>query len=194
MFFYNLVKVLGNIIFKVLYRFEVTGKDNIPTEGRIIICANHSSLLDPIVLAIICPRPISFMAKKELFKSKTLSYILNKLNAFPVDRHDSDLTAIKTALRVLKNNEILGIFPEGTRVKEIDLNNAKPGIALLSVKSQSSILPVYIQSNYKIFNKIKITFGEPIDFSDSYKKKLTTEEYRVLSQDILKSIYSLKSK
>lgn len=99
-----------------------------------------------------------------MFRNRILSSILYKLGTFPVDRGDTDITAIKNALKVLKSEKVLGIFPEGTRVKSFDIANAKPGVALLTVKSNATVLPVNISSNYKFFNKVKISIGKPIEF------------------------------
>jgi 1-acyl-sn-glycerol-3-phosphate acyltransferase len=179
-------------IFKILYRIEVEGIDNIPKEGRAILCANHISNLDPIVLGIICPRPISFMAKKELFSNKLLSKLFYSLNAFPVDRQSSDISAIRKSLEVLRGERLLGIFPEGTRITNIDINSAKPGISMIGIKSKSPIIPIFIDSKYKLFSKIKVNVGKPIHLDSYYDKKLRTEDYKEISVNILKSIYSLK--
>ena len=96
-------------------------------------------------------------------------------------------------MRLLKNEGVLGIFPEGTRVKEMNLENAKPGVALIGVKTKSPILPVYIEGTYKPFSKLKVSFGEAFDFSDSYGEKLTTNDYKIYGQEILRTIYSIKS-
>lgn len=190
--FYNTVKAIVNILFRIIYRIEVIGKENIVKEGKLIVCSNHTHNFDPVILAMIYPRQLSFMAKKELFKNKFFNFIFRKLGAFPVDRKEADLSAIKNALRVLKKDGVLGIFPEGTRVKEFNLDNVKPGTGLISVKSKSPILPIYIEGNYKIFTKLKVYIGKPIEFSDYYGKRLDNEDYALLSQEILKSIYSIK--
>lgn len=189
--FYNFVKGIANVIFRLIYRIEVNGKNNIPKEGRLVLCSNHSHIFDPIIISMVFPRPIHWMAKKQLFKNKLFSAFLNKLGAFPVDREESDLSAIKNSLRVLKEEGVLGIFPEGTRVKKINLENAKPGVALIGVKSQSFILPVFIKGKFKPFSKIEVYFGQPIDYSKMNSKGLATEDYYKLSKDILKSIYIL---
>lgn len=192
MLLYNTVKIISNIVFRLIYKIEIIGKDRILKEGRFILCSNHIHLFDPVIVSMLVPRQICWMAKKELFESKISAYLINKLGAFPVDREESDLSAIRNALKILKSEGVLGIFPEGTRVKEFDADNAKAGVALVSIKAQSPVLPVFIEGNYKIFSKIKIYFGEPIDFSSSYGKKLSTEDYRSFSKDILKSIYAIK--
>lgn len=194
MYLYKVVKIIIGTIFRLIYRIEVHGRENIIKDGRLVLCSNHINNLDPIILSIVFPRQVCWMAKKQIFENKLLAYLLNKIGTFPVDREESDLSAIKNSLRVLKNEGVLGIFPEGTRVKEINVENAKPGVALISIKAQAPVLPVYIEGNFKPFNKIKVYFGEYIDFSNSYGKRLTTEDYRLFSKDILQSIYSIKSK
>ncbi|MEY8303106.1 lysophospholipid acyltransferase family protein [Anaerosalibacter bizertensis] len=191
-FFYRLCYFIGNIVFRIIFRFKVTGKHNIPKEGKVILCSNHISDLDPLILGLAIPRNIRFMAKKELFENKFLGGLVNALGAFPVDREAADLSAIRNSLNVLKNDEVLGIFPEGTRVTEENIENAKPGIALISIKAKAPVIPIYIESKYKVFSKIKINIGEPIYFNEYYGKKLKTEDYKILSQEIMKSIYSLK--
>lgn len=190
--FYTVVRGIVNLMLKLVYRIKVHGKDNILMEEKLILCSNHSHILDPVILAIIFPRQISFMAKKELFKNKFLNYIFTKLGAFPIDRKESDLKAIKNAFRVLKRDGVLGIFPEGTRVEEFDLDNVKSGTALISIKSQSLIQPIYIDGNYKLFSRINVYIGEHIDFSEYYGEKLSSETYSKLSKDVLETIYNLK--
>lgn len=192
MLLYNTFKVISNIVFRLIYRIEIIGKDRILKEGKFILCSNHINLFDPVIISMVVPRQVCWMAKKELFESKILAYLINKLGTFPVDREESDLSAIRNALKILKNEGVLGIFPEGTRVKEFDPSNAKAGVALISIKAKSPVLPVYIEGNYKIFSKIRIYFGEPIDFSSNYGKKLSTENYISFSKEILESIYSIK--
>lgn len=192
--FYTFAKGLANMVFKLIYRVNVYGKDNIPMNEKLIVCSNHSHVLDPVLLAVILPREISFMAKKELFQNKFLNYVFRKLGAFPIDRKESDIKAIKNALRVLKQDGALGIFPEGTRVDEFNLDNVKSGTALISIKAKSRILPIYIEGSYKLFSKVDAYIGEPIDFSEYYGEKLDSETYSKLSKDVLKEIYTIKSK
>jgi len=190
--FYNVIKFIAAVIFKLFFRIEAHNVENIPLNGKLILCSNHSSNLDPILISIEAPRQISWMAKKELFKTKILSYFINKLGAFPVDREGSDISAIKKALRVLKDEKVLGIFPEGTRVKSMNLENVRSGVSLLGFKSKSPILPVYIKSNYKIFSKVDIYFGQPFYLEKYIDHKPTTEDYIEMSQLILSKIYGLK--
>lgn len=190
--FYSFIRNLAKFILFFFYRIKVYGLDKIPMDGRLIICSNHASNWDPIFISIIFPRQISWMGKKELFENRALASFLSKLYVFPVDRDGSDVRAVKNALKVLKGENTLGLFPEGTRVKSMDLNNAKSGVALLGVRSKSQILPIHIDSNYKLFNRVNIYIGDPIDLSQGIEGKPTAEDYLEMSKEILAKIYDLK--
>lgn len=191
--FYGFVKTVAKCVLSPFYRIKVYGRENIPLDGRLVICSNHASNWDPIFISIIFPREISWMGKKELFKNNIIGYLLRKLTVFPVDRDGSDVGAIKNALKVLKAENTLGLFPEGTRVKSIDLDNAKSGVALLGYKSKAPILPIYIESSYKIFNRVNIYIGKPIDLNKMIEGRPSTDDYLDLSKQILYKIYDLKS-
>ncbi|WP_202710915.1 lysophospholipid acyltransferase family protein [Sporosalibacterium faouarense] len=193
MTFYSFIRGLASLVFKLVYRVDVEGKENVPKTGRLIVCGNHSSMLDPIFLGISIKRQINFMTKKEMFKNKILGSFLKNLDAFPVDRNGADLKAVKNSLKILKQEEILGIFPEGTRVKGVNVNNAKPGIGMICIKGKSPVIPVSIDTSYKLFSKVKVKIGYPIDFSETYNGKLNVEEYKEISKTILEKIYELKN-
>lgn len=193
MSFYTISRNVVKVLLKLVYKIEVNGIENIPTEGSLITCSNHINLLDPPVVAVVLPRNVSFMAKKELFKNKLLGYILNKLGTFPVDREGNDLTAIKKSLKILNKGQVLGIFPEGTRVNEMNLENVKAGVGMLSIKSKSPVVPIFIESTYKPFSKVKVIIGEVLYFDEYYNRKLSNDEYLDISRTIMKKIYSLKS-
>lgn len=190
---YGFARGILLVIFKLLYRVEVCGIENIPAEGKIIICSNHVSMLDPITVAISVPRRIYFMAKKELFEKRFFGSLLKKLGAFPVDRDGSDLAAIRNSLKILKCEDALGIFPEGTRIKKQDVDNAKPGIAMISIKGKSPIIPIYVDTQYKLFSKIRVIIGKQISSEEYYEQKLNMDNYKELSRQVMTSIYSLKN-
>lgn len=184
---YKILRILALIVFKILYRCEIVGLENMPDQGPFIIAANHKSNRDPLMISALVKPQIHWMAKKELYKNKFLAFFLTSLGAFPVDRQANDIKAVKTAMQILKSNQILGVFPEGTRVKEIDPSKVKSGVALLGHRTKSKIVPIYIEGNYKIFRKIKIHIRPSIDLSEY--KKLTQEEYHEISQEMMKIIY-----
>ncbi len=194
MTFYKVARAILGPLFKIFFRIQVYGSENKDLDGKMIICSNHIHNLDPFVLSIVFKRQIHWMAKKQIFDNKFLGYLANKVGAFPVDREEADLSTIKKSLKVLKDDKVLGMFPEGTRVKEIDLSMAKAGVTLIGLKSKAPILPVFIDSSYKLFSKVKVYIGKPIDLVELYGDKLPKEEYLPASQNVLKAIYSLKEK
>lgn len=173
----------------VFYKYEVIGQENIPSEGNLMIAANHKSNLDPIFLgAAIRKREMAPIGKKELFEIKPIGYILKKLNGIPINREKPDVSTIKNILRAIKEGYAVGIFPEGTRIKEPGFGKAKAGLSVFAIKSKSVVVPVSIISNYKLFNKVTIYIDKPISFEEYYKVKLTTEDHERLAQNVLEVI------
>lgn len=193
--FYKIIVRVSRILVFLIFDLKVHNKENLDnTEGGLIVCGNHISMIDPVILAISTKRQIHFMGKKELFENKFLSYIFTKLGAFPVDRQGASLSAIKSSLNVLNKGGVLGIYPEGTRIKSgYDENNAKAGIALIANKAKVKILPVYLEGTYKFRARIDLYIGQEKDYFENYEGKMNTEKYTEIGKDILKDIYNLKS-
>ena len=190
MSFYNFMLKLFSIFSKTFFKFEVIGAENIPSEGNLIIAANHKSNLDPIFVAsaVNKKRKMTAIAKEELFKNKILAKILNKVEIIPINRQNPGLGTIKRILKYIKNDYALVMFPEGTRSKTDDFNNAKAGLSLFATKAKAEIVPCTIYSSYKLFKPAKIYFGKPISLEEYYKQKLTSEENERLSQNVLEVI------
>ena len=194
MSFYNFMLKLFSIFSKTFFKFEVIGADNIPSEGNLIIAANHKSNLDPIFVAsaVDKKRKMTAIAKEELFKNKILAKILNKVEIIPINRQNPGLGTIKRILKYIKNDYALVMFPEGTRSKTDDFNNAKAGLSLFATKAKAEIVPCTIYSSYKLFKPAKIYFGKPISLEEYYKQKLTSEDHERISgevMDIIKQNY-----
>ena len=191
MLFYKAVKGIARVLFSLVYRIEIEGKEHLPERGKAIVSPNHFSMMDPIIIGAFLPRKVNFMAKEELFSNKLFALILNKLGVFPVKRGGADIGAIRTALRILNNGDIFCIFPEGTRSKTGEILKAKPGTAMIAIRARSPIIPIAIIGDYKLFSKVKIIIDKPVYLSDYYDKKVSTDEYRELSQEILNTIRGL---
>ncbi|WP_370838822.1 lysophospholipid acyltransferase family protein [Intestinibacter bartlettii] len=194
MSFYNFMLKLFSIFSRTFFKFEVIGAENIPSEGNLIIAANHKSNLDPIFVAsaVNKKRKMTAIAKEELFKNKILAKILNKVEIIPINRQNPGLGTIKRILKYIKNDYALVMFPEGTRSKTDDFNNAKAGLSLFATKAKAEIVPCTIYSSYKLFKPAKIYFGEPISLEEYYKQKLTSEDHERISgevMDIIKQNY-----
>lgn len=186
MVFYNFICGLLRFLSKILYRVQITGQENIPKDGNVIIVANHKSFLDPVFMMIaVKGRRIIPVAKKELFKVPILKHILKKLQVIPIDRANPGLSTIKEILKQIKSGRILGIFPEGTRSSMDEFLPAKPGVGLFAAKTKAKIVPMSIITKYRVFSKVKVVIGEPIDMSDYYERKVNKEEYAVMAQKMM---------
>lgn len=168
--FYAIVKFIGTFLFKIFLRLEVEGQENIPKDGAFVLCCNHISLLDPPVVGAACTRNIHWMAKEELFVP-VLGTIYKWLGAFPVKRGTADRTAISHGINILKNGEVLAIFPEGTRSKTGALGKAAPGALMMAGRVKATILPTCVigtdvKRQGKLWPKVKVKFGKPIPFPE----------------------------
>lgn len=158
--FYTVAKIIVGFFMRILFRFEVIGNSNPNQKEKYIIVSNHSSILDPVVLGLCFKPQIHFMAKKELFDNKFMGFIYKKLNAFPVDREGNDIGALKNSVKLIKSNKIVGVFIEGTRVKGFDPKNAKAGPILIAKMAKAKIIPVHIESSYRLFSKITVNIRD----------------------------------
>jgi len=153
---------------------------------------NHRSNWDPPIAAITSPRKLRFMAKSELFKNKLFAKIITALGAFPIQRGKGDVGAIKGSLTILKNEEVMLIFPEGGRVKDEKTTDAKPGVVMLAIRAKVPVIPTYISGKYRWFGKITVRFGEPVYYEKYYEEKPVVEELQSLSNELLATMRSMK--
>lgn len=189
----NVFKGFVRVVFAIFYRVEIIGKENVPDTGPLILCANHNGELDMFFIGYKLKRLVRYMAKEELFRNPILGGLIKWMGAFPVKRGKADVEAIKTSLRLLENNEVFGIFPEGTRMKKKDVNSVrvKPGVALIAQKSGAPIIPVAVSGKYKPFSKIKVVFGEPFSLDLDKDKKYTNSELSDIAKEIMLKVYAL---
>ncbi len=178
---------LLNIYFKIVHNWKVKGKDNVPNKGPLIVVSNHVSYLDPPIAGCAVKRHLHFMAKEELFEKKWLGFIMKKIGTFPVKRGTPDKSAIRRALKILKNEKVLGMFPEGTRMKGGELGEAKSGVTLIALMSKSPILPVGIKHADED-NPLRVSVGKPFTLDQYHDKKLSREEKSEIGELIMKKI------
>lgn len=192
MSFYTFARGLVKIYYKFAFRMDIQGEENIPLEGGVVLCCNHMSNLDPTTMAGFVRRPVRYIAKKELFEKRWSAKLLSALGAFPVDRQTTDMKALKTAIKLLKNGEALGIFAEGTRVKEGEAKAAKAGVALFALKGEAPIVPICISSKYKFRSVVHIRYGKPI-YLDEYKgQKVTTEMMEEITEKVMEKVREMR--
>lgn len=185
---YPLGKLLISTIFYPLYRIKVTGKENFPKEGGVLLCTNHIDNLDPPVVGITCPRTVHFMAKEELFQMPILKSLLPKVQAFPVKRGMSDRDAFRTTLKLLRGGKVVGMFPEGTRSKDGKLGKGLAGAGFFALKGDAVVMPCAIIGPYNKFKVLHVVYGQPIDMTIYRENKASAEE---VTEVIMKEIQTL---
>lgn len=178
-------------IYKIMYRMEAVGVEHVPKSGGVLLCANHISLLDPPTIGIFLKRKVHFMAKKELFDIVGFSWLIKQLGAFPVKRGGVSKESIKMSLTLLREGHVMGIFPEGTRLKDGQSAIGKKGAATFALRSGAAVVPVAIIGHYKAFKKMKVVYGAPLDLS-AYVDDKSTEAAEHVTEMIMTRIRELK--
>ena len=176
MTFYDFAKSVVYGIFKPWYRIEAIGLEHFPKEGGVLLCANHIHNFDPLVVGIMAPRPVHYMAKEEIFSVPVLGNIVRKCNAFPVKRGFNDREALRTGLKLLKDGHVFGLFPEGTRSKTGEIGKGLSGAGFFALRTTALVVPCAIIGPYKSFRKLKIVYGQPIDMDEIRKEKASAEQ------------------
>ena len=189
--FYRIIYTIAAPIIHLLFPCRVVGLEDFPEEGA-LLCANHASGWDPIIIALNLPRDsrLTVMAKDSLFRIPLLGFLLKKLGIFPVKRGGNDLTAMKTAMKVLGGGNRLLVFPEGTRVEEQGEVEAKGGVTMMATRTGVPMVPVYCGGKHKFFRKTTIVFGKPY-VPVIAGRRPTPDENRAIAQEILERIYAL---
>ena len=158
---------------KLLLKLRVEGYEHVPAAGPVVILANHESYFDPYLVSFVTPRPVVFMAKTELFEGLG-GWLFPRLNTMPVKRGTGDLGAFRNAAKVLREGGVLGIFPEGTRSPDGQLQAAQPGAISIALRSGVPIVPVAIAGTYDVLPRqgglrrapIAVAAGRPVRFCD----------------------------
>lgn len=188
MTFYSFARAIVSLIFKPLYRIETIGLEHFPKDGGVLLCSNHISNFDPIVVGISVPRMVRYMAKEELFEVPILGKIVQMCNAFPVKRGLSDRGALRTGIQILKDGHTLGLFPEGHRSKTGELGKGLAGAGFFALRTDAQVVPCAVIGPYKTLRKLKVVFGMPIDMDHLRKTKASAEEVTEL---IMSEIHKL---
>ena len=187
--FYYIVIILACLPLFLLFPTRVKGRKNLPKKGRMILCCNHQSNWDVVMLATrIFRRRFRYMAKASLFKNKFIGFILRKLGGYPVQRSNTDISAIKKTLSHLQNERAVCIFPEGARLKTEDKNDLRDGAIIFALKTKSPIVPACIIKKFRIFVFNKMVIGEPFNLSEmeEFKNKKINKELIAKGREILR--------
>ena len=176
-------------IYKLFYNFKIEGWENVPEKEGVIIASNHRSYADPVILTMPMKRPVTYMAKEELFHNKIFGAFIRFLGAFPVKRGAGDMQVIDDCVDILESGRNVVIFPEGTRSKENKVGRGKTGVALIAAKSGADVLPMGIVfEGPKLHFRSKVTLkigklikSEELDIGDGSPKQLKLIKKRIMA-------------
>lgn len=198
--FYSCFTFVVRLYLRLFFRFKLYGLDHF-RPGSAIIVANHSSFLDPPIVAVACPEEIHSLARESLFNIPLIGRAIRHLNAHPVARDATDAATFKLILSLLKQNQKVVIFPEGERTETGELLPIERGLPFLVIKSRCPIQPIYIQGTFdawprtrkfpKLFGKITCAFGSPIPWSEFSSLNREQAESAIISR-VTSSLQNLK--
>jgi cytidylate kinase len=198
--FYRAIIFFAWLIGKVFYRLKIYGLEHYYPRGA-ILAANHTSFLDPPIVAVAWPEEVHFLARETLFKNRFFGAFIRNVNTHPVSGNASDISVMKTLMTLLEEGKKVVLFPEGTRSKDGELQHLKPGISMLISRTKTAIIPVYIDGAYRawsrnqklprIFGKISCVFGTPITW-ESFSHLEKKEAQKQISEKLSAAILELK--
>lgn len=192
MFYYLARFILRFLLY--LRQWQIEGLRNLSYSQGLIVVSNHTSYWDPVIVGCALNRPVHYMAKAELFKNPLLALLFRTLKAFPVERGKSDRKAIRHAVNLLAEGNVLGIFPEGTRSTSGELQKAHLGAAMLAFKGNASIIPVGISGARGLLNKPKVVIGDPITLPQYAGGKPSREQLIDFSEQVMSIVAELMAK
>ncbi len=198
--FYRFGRFICWLIFKIFFLLEVSGRENIPRNGAVMLVANHASFLDPPLVGVASRRGLVFFAHQGLFNISFLGKLLWSVNVKPINRQRLEFSILAKISRLVKTNKAFVFFPEGKRSKTGELQSGKPGVGLIAWKTRVKVVPAFIQGTYqawpakvKFFHpaKIKIIFGKPLELSNFYKEGPSKELFQKIADKMMRSINEL---
>ena len=192
----NFIRIIMKHFFSfletIVYRPKIVGIENVPKEMAALICPNHVHALDSAIIVAKFKRQVNVLAKEELYKNGFIRFIADVFGIYPVKPDSKSMESVKISLKILKNNGLLMIFPEGTRNGMAKGVKPKDGSIKLAIKANVPIIPVGFQGNFKPFRKIKVNIGEPIYYTE-YKDEINNKEVmEELTDSLMKRIVKLR--
>ncbi len=168
---YRLARAFFRAVGVVLFQIRCRGHGRVPTEGGVLVCSNHQSFLDPVLLGIGFQRPCNYLARETLFRVGFFAWLIDFVDAIPLDREGGGLRGLKETLKRLKRGEMVLIFPEGTRSRDGDITPLKPGFLVLARRSGAALLPLALDGAFDAWPRtawlpkpgvVRVCIGEPI--------------------------------
>ena len=193
--FYQVARAILVVLSAILVPCKVHNEEGLKRDAPYILLANHQSLLDPPLLAAKMKRyEIYFLGKRELTRFKPLGWVFKKLHMIAVSRHESDLAAMRAALQVLRDQEVLGLFPEGKRCFGKPLQIIESGAGTIALRSHVPLLPVLIEPKPRVFRKTHMYVGSEIDYRDLAEQGLSKDTIDQLNARIQQVFWDMYDK
>ena len=179
---YSIMVPIVGVLFKTILPVKYHGLEHITSlDAPYIMMGNHTTMLDPFMMALAVPKQqIRFIGKKELWKFPPFAWFANSINAIPVDRHNTDMEAMRACMRVTREGHVLGIFPEGTRHHAGLMTELESGVAMIALRSKVPLVPVYIAGKLGFFRKLHVYVGQPIMMDDLRAEGINTQTCQAL--------------
>lgn len=199
---YELAVPIGRLLFGTFFRLHVIGLENVPRHGPGLICGNHCSYLDPMLAAVVLPRKIYNVSRKEIYQQPLLGPFVRHLGAVRIDRESlADKGAVQTMLAIMDHGDLCMIYPEGTRSPDGRLQNPHNGAAFLAVKSGAPVVPMAIIGSYECWprqrrfariGRITVRIGQPVTYHLPPERQSRKEDLTAISMDIMDRIRTLQ--
>ncbi|HVX14678.1 MAG TPA: lysophospholipid acyltransferase family protein [Pirellulales bacterium] len=168
---YGFLHIVCRLVATLFFQIRVSGRDRVPRSGGVLVLSNHQSHFDPVLIGLACDRRLNYLARQTLFGFAPFRWLIESLDAIPIDRDGLGLAGLKETLRRLKRGELVLIFPEGTRTYDGEVASLKPGFSALAKRAGVPLVPVGIDGAYQAwprrslwpgFATIHIQFGQPM--------------------------------
>jgi 1-acyl-sn-glycerol-3-phosphate acyltransferase len=191
---YDFLRIFCRVLCVVVFHIRVRGREHIPQEGGVLVLSSHQSHLDPILVGLCFDRRLNYVARDTLFGFAPFRWLIYSLDAIPLDREGIGLGGLKESLKRLKAGEMLLIFPEGTRTRDGEVGEIKPGFLALARRSKAALLPVAMEGAYASWPRrnllpqpavVHVQFDKPLypaEFADWPDEKLLAEIERRIKQ------------
>ncbi|MCS6885414.1 MAG: lysophospholipid acyltransferase family protein [Acidobacteriota bacterium] len=182
----KILKILFLMFFRLFFTVEYLGVENIPSSGPAVLAANHPSYLDPVLIYVVSERPIRFLAWDKLFQIPILGFFLRLFGAIPVNVYSKDSNAFEQAMQVLRQGDLLGVFPEAGRSQQGYMESLKSGAARLAIFNNCPIVPITITGAYEAWpvhrllplpRKIMVRFWQPIQPGQEWQNRRNDPDF-----------------
>lgn len=185
---------IARFLFRTLLPVTFHNAAEMDRPGPYLLLANHQSWFDPVIIAGGChAHEIRFVGKKEIASNKLIAWLVGKLHMITVDRHNTDMQAMRKCSAVLKEGKVLGIFPEGTRYLPDMMSEVETGATVLAFRSKAPVLPVYIQNTLKPFHRTHVYVGEEMQLSDLLEQGMNPDTIAALCKRIQETFWKMRS-